>query len=1270
MLGFGVVLAFVIGCMNPAWGQVAVVVEPTSAQVDVAGTTTLSIVAKQVEGLAGFQLDLTFDPAVIQIAGPVTLNSAFTLPFPPPTNNPDNTTGRATLAGAGFSSLSGDVVLATLSVTGRAAGSSPLSLSQVILGNLQGDAIPSQPTSGLVTVRSIGPVNTPPQAADQSVTTLEDTPIDIILTATDVDGNPLTYRVVTGPNRGTLSGVAPNLTYTPAENINGVEGFTFAANDGVADSNVATVTINITAVNDLPTLTLIDPKTVQEGETLQFVIVGMDVDGDSPTLTAANLPPGATFTLVPSITIATAAEFRWIPGFDVSTKAANSVFTPSFTATDLTGATVTRSVEITVADVNRPPDAIPQSVTTPEDTSLAITLAGGDPDGDSVTFTIVAGPAHGSLSGTAPLLTYTPAQDFTGPDGFTFKTNDGAVDSNVASISITVTPVNDPPVAGDQAVTTDEDTPLAITLAASDVENDLLTYLIVTHPLHGTLSGTPPDVTYTPSAHFNGSDSFTFKANDGAIDSNVATIAIAIAGINDAPTANAGPDQTVRVFDTVHLDGSGSSDLDGDSLTFRWSILSAPAGSMATISDPVSVIPSFIVDLPGRYEVQLIVNDGTIESQPDMVVVTTANSMPVANAGPDQTVNVGGTVHLNGRGSSDVDGDPLTFLWSLTSVPEGSTATLSDPNAINPTFVADLAGSYVASLIVNDGTSGSAPDEVRITTGNTGPIADARVIQPVRVGETVQLDGSHSTDADGDPLTFRWALTVRPEGSAAVLSDSSAVSPAFVADRAGVYVAQLIVNDGTIDSQPDMVSIRTENTPPVAEAGPNQSVRVGATVQLDAGGSHDVDGDALAYRWALTVKPTESTATLSDPAAVLPTFVADRAGTYVAQLIVNDGTVDSAPDTVTITTQNSPPVAEAGPNQTVRVGDSVALYGRGSGDVDGDLLTYKWSLTVKPTGSTAVLSDPNGATPTFLADRAGDYVAQLIVNDGIVDSAPDTVMITAINDPPVAAAGPDRTITLGETAQLDGSGSRDPDNRPSLLTYQWHLLTKPASSRRTDADLVGGNAPSVSFVPDVGGSYVLSLTVSDGLASATDQATVTVVGDQDGDGVPDGEDNCPSTANPDQTDTNGDGVGDACQVLQRRVDVGITQFNVPKIVSACDKREGITLVVENLGELPSRADVILYKDGRPVKAWKNLRLGVEGERGRRHGFKDSEIKLEFRYDPDRDAGETVVWTAKVIAAGDQDLSNNTAGPATTEIKRCKHRKEHDEHKKFLGGKDR
>jgi hypothetical protein len=193
---------------------------------------------------------------------------------------------------------------------------------------------------------------------------------------------------------------------------------------------------------------------------------------------------------------------------------------------------------------------------------------------------------------------------------------------------------------------------------------------------------------------------------------------------NVCPTADAGPDETVSVGDTVVLDASGSTDAEGDSLIFMWSLVSIPMGSTATLSDPTVVRPTLTVDLPGKYVVEVVVSDGICDGKPDSVTISTYNLPPVADAGPEQEAAVGDTVQLEGSGSSDPDGDPLTHFWSILGKPVGSLAVLSDSTSVNPTFEADVEGDYVIQLVVNDGEHDSEPDTCLVTVYGCAPMGD------------------------------------------------------------------------------------------------------------------------------------------------------------------------------------------------------------------------------------------------------------------------------------------------------------------------------------------------------------------------------------------------------------------------------------------------------------------------------------------------------------------------------------------------------------------
>jgi len=156
-----------------------------------------------------------------------------------------------------------------------------------------------------------------------------------------------------------------------------------------------------------------------------------------------------------------------------------------------------------------------QAVSTDEDTAKAVALAGSDPDGDALSFTITEQPRHGVLTGAAPNLTYTPDADYNGSDSFSYKVGDGILESAVVTVTIEVLPVNDAPVATEQVLVTTQGVPLTFTLDVTDADGDALLFTILTPPAHGTLSDSLPNAIYTPDPGFAGSDSFTYAVSDG-----------------------------------------------------------------------------------------------------------------------------------------------------------------------------------------------------------------------------------------------------------------------------------------------------------------------------------------------------------------------------------------------------------------------------------------------------------------------------------------------------------------------------------------------------------------------------------------------------------------------------------------------------------------------------------------------------------------------------------------------------------------------------------
>ena len=392
-----------------------------------------------------------------------------------------------------------------------------------------------------------------------------------------------------------------------------------------------------------------------------------------------------------------------------------------------------------------------------------------------------------------------------------------------------------------------------------------------------------------------------------SLDTPESVVTIVASITNSMPVANAGPKQFV-VFgasSTVTLDGTYSTDADMDQITYKW-LLTKPPTSTAVLSSTTSARPTFTAAVAGDYVAQLIVNDGKVDSAPAFVTVVAgaANVQPVANAGEDKNVSVNSLVTLDGTNSTDANFDTLTYLWSWMASPSTAPA-LSSASSPKPTFTPTTAGTYVLSLVVNDGKLSSTPDPITITVSaaNSLPVAVAGADQNVVTTSVVTLDGSASTDADKlDVLTYLWSLN-RPTGSAAALSSATAAKPTFTADVSGVYVASLIVNDSKASSANQSltrVTAAVANSAPVSNAGTAQAVTGTGTVTLSGSGT-DANGDTLSYKWYLTSKPTNSVATLANSTTATPTFTPDIVGIYVATLIVNDGKVDSAPTTVTIT---------------------------------------------------------------------------------------------------------------------------------------------------------------------------------------------------------------------------------------------------------------------------------------------------------------------------------------------------------------------------------
>ena len=590
--------------------------------------------------------------------------------------------------------------------------------------------------------------NNPPVADGQEAVTLEDQSVAIELAASDPDGDPLTFSLITFPTNGTLSGTPPSLFYTPNADFAGSDSFTFAASDGRAATS-ANVGITVIPVNDAPIATAASVATRQD-TSIVFTLAATDPDGDTLTFTLVSLPSFGTLSGdLPTMNYTPSPAFTGVDTFEFSVSDAEYTSAP---------AAVTISVNI----LNRAPTAGPQSVTTDEDSALPITLTGSDPDGDTLTFSIVDAPAHGSLAGALPALAYVPAADFAGTDAFTFTVNDGSLASDVASVNIAINPINDPPVAAASSVQTEANTPVEIMLQASDVEDDALTYAITVPPNFGILTGNAPNLTYTPTSGFHGADQFSFTASDDTLVSNAGIVMISVNPLPGGPapvTAWVGP--------------QGGVSVDGNRATF--------SGAPTTWTNTVRSVPVSTLGLMTPYEVFF-----TLETSPAAALWVVG--LGVTDSGPNWTDidyglrNSNGTLQIYENGTFRVtagalaQGDVISIAVSpgVVEYRRNSVFVYRQTYAGSPDLYVDTAfkqGVASLSVSVTGNASDPPPSDLPISSwqgaggGVTSAGSDVSYSgSPTGWKNTIRSAPLASLGA-GANFAVRWTVGPDPTGS-------------------------------------------------------------------------------------------------------------------------------------------------------------------------------------------------------------------------------------------------------------------------------------------------------------------------------------------------------------------------------------------------------------------------------------------------------------------------------------------------------------------------
>jgi VCBS repeat-containing protein len=416
-----------------------------------------------------------------------------------------------------------------------------------------------------VTVTS---VNRPPVANADAATVAEDGSVDVAVLAndTDADNDPLTVASVIQGSHGTVSiNANGTVRYVPAANYNGQDSFTYTVSDGHGGTATGTVSITVTAVNDPPVANP-DSATVFEDLPVDVAVLSNDTDADNDTLSVASVTQGAHGTVM--INANGTVRYGGAPNY-------NGPDSFTYTVSDGHGGTATATVSITVTPVDDPPVANADTATVIEDGTVDIAVLANDTDveNDSLSLVSVTQGAHGTVAKNADgTVTYTPAPDYSGSDSFTYTVSDGQGKTSTGKVTVTVTPVNDPPVANPDSTTTFEESPATrIPIMANDRDPDGDTLdLSVTQPAHGTvvidsiIVNGVKTVTYTPAPNYNGPDSFTYTISDGHGGSATATVSVTVLPVNDAPVA-VDDSATVAEDGAVTIDVlANDSDLEGD----------------------------------------------------------------------------------------------------------------------------------------------------------------------------------------------------------------------------------------------------------------------------------------------------------------------------------------------------------------------------------------------------------------------------------------------------------------------------------------------------------------------------------------------------------------------------------------------------------------------------------------------------------------------------------------------------------------------------------
>ena len=910
--------------------------------------------------------------------------------------------------------------------------------------------------------------NPPPIAVNDSATTPEDFPVNINVLAndSDPDGDPLTVTTASAGNGTVVIRADGSIDYTPNQDFNGSDTVTYTIRDGNGGTSTATITITVGAVNDPPVAVIDTASTSEEAPvTVALLSNDSDLDGDPLTVTAATAPNG-------SVTINADGTITYTPNRNF-----NGTDIITYTISDGQGGTSTATVTVIVAPVNDPPVAVNDTASTPEDTPVTIAILGNDSDvdGDSLTVTAATSPDGQVTINADGTITFTPNADFNGSTTISYTISDGKGGTSIANVTLTVSPVNDPPVANPSAAATNEDTLVSLPVLAndSDVDGDPLT-VTAASAANGTVTiNTDGTVTYTPNANFNGTDTVTYTISDGKGGSATSTVTVTVNPVNDPPVAVNDVATTPEDAPVTIAVLGNDRDLDNDPLTVT--AATAPNGTVTVNPDgTINYTPN--PDFNGVDVITYTISDGKggTSTATVTVTVTPLNDAPVATALAPQ-VNADAAIVSVPLGSnfSDVDNDPLSF--SATGLPPGLSI---DPatGVISGTIdnSASLAGTYAVSVTASDGKGGSVTQNFSWSITNPVPTAaNDFATTPEDTPITVAILANDS-DPDGDTLSI---TAISAANGSVVVNANGTITYTPNLGFSGTDTVTYEISDGEGGTATAKLVIVVDeiNDIPVASVIADQNNVDSEAITLPiAAAFSDADGEPLTYvatglPAGLSLNPT--TGVISGTLGNLASQPAG--GVYTVTVTASDGRGGSVSTSFTWTVANPVPTATndvATTAEDTPVNIPVLANDR---DPDGDPVT----VTAASAGNGSVIINPDGTiqyTPNANFNGTDTIFYTISDGNGGTATASVTVTITPVNDAPTSVGLPNQFDGDAQSVSVPiASAFSDLDT--DVLAFSATGLPPGLSLNATTGVISGTLAPNAS----INGPYIVNVTATD-----------------------------------------------------------------------------------------------------------------------------------------------------------------------------------------------